>query len=374
MAKKVKSGLMTEAKLAKKYPSSGIAADLLSDDKVSLRIPSRLIRLNWQLNGGVPYGKILELFGPESSGKSLLATDLLYCTQQLGGVGLWADVENAFDKLWMLKNGIDLSKVRLLEGVVAIETIADWVLDMGRLVRSQLTNNEPILFVLDSLAALTTLELEGMPQMDKKSEMGIRARKIGDFLRERNMEFKRLGITVVLINQLRKKVGASKYEDPDITPGGTATKFYASQRVSVWGSKAIKIKKKGQQIIVGKNVYITTKKDKTGPPRTRTETQVFFSEEDGNQIGFDRYIGLPEVLVSLGVVERQKGSSRYYYQGKVVGTSEEKFMTNLREDSDLRSELIKKSKINTISRTQRKLDAISYNMFPVKAAKSEEEE
>ncbi len=372
--KKQKSGLMTDGALAKKYPTGGIASGIVLKNKRGLRIPSRIIRLNYQLNGGLLYGKILELFGPESSGKSLLATDFAFVTQTLGGLVLWADVENAFDGFWMEQNGIDLDKIMLLENQVAVEVISDWVLDAGRLARSKLTNNEPILFVLDSLAALTTLELEGMSQMDKKSEMGIRARKIGDFLRERNMEFKKLGISVILINQLRKKVGASKYEDPDITPGGQATKFYASQRVSVWGGKAIKIKQRGEQIPIGKHVYITTKKEKTGPPRSRTETEVYFTDEAGHDIGFNRYLGLPELLVSSGVLERKKGSSMYYYKGQMVGRGEDSLMAKLLKDDDFRSKMIRKSKINTVSRTRKQIEEIDRNLYPVhvKASKKEE--
>lgn len=366
MAKKEKKGLLSESQLRRKYPTSNLGSIIAVNNKSSIRIPSRILSLNYQLNGGLGYGKILELFGPESSGKSLLAIDFAYCTQQLGGMVLWDDSENAFDGFWMQQNGIDLNQLELLEEQVAIEVISDWILDMGRYWRTKLTKNEPILFVLDSLAALTSKDLEGMSQIDKKEEMGKRAKKIGDFLRERNMEFKRLGIAVILINQLRKKVGATRYEDPDVTPGGQATKFYASQRLSVWGGKSIKIRKKGEKISIGKHVYLTTKKDKTGPPRPRTETEVIFEKVSGRDIGFDKYIGLPELLVKTGVLDRQKGSSKYYYKGSMVARGEDSLLEKLREDEEFRKKMILKSGINTISRTRKKLEAIDYNMFPVK--------
>jgi recombination protein RecA len=273
----------------------------------------------------------------------------------------------------MEKNGIDLSRLHLLENVVAIETIADWVLDTMRFLRAKLTKNEPILFVLDSLAALTTIELEGMPQTDKKSEMGIRARKIGDFLRERNMEFKKYGICVILINQLRKKVGASQWEDPDQTSGGQATKYYAAQRIGISKGKQIKTKIRGTEFKVGQNTYIRTRKDKTGPPRETTEAKVYFRKSSLGDIGFDKYAGLPELLVQKGVLERKKGSSRYYYDGAMVANGEDSLLEKLQADDSLRSKLIKKSGVNTISRTRNKIEALTKNLYPVKAGKVEEE-
>ena len=213
MAKK-KSGYKpaTESALRRKYAGTGLAEDVLSDN--NLWIPSRFLALNDQFGGGAHYGKIHEIFGEESSGKSLSALDFAYCTQKLGGVVLWADSEYAFTKDWARQNGINLSKVELFQEK-AIEVISDWSVDMGMHYRSQLVNNEPILLVVDSIAALSCLANLNGYQQDEKAEMGNRAKAIDGWLRTRNGIYEKLGVTVLLINQLRAKIGASLFEDPD---------------------------------------------------------------------------------------------------------------------------------------------------------------
>ena len=149
MAKKAKGKLkvQSESALRKKYAGSGRATDIVVSADEMLWLPSRFLALNNQFGGGIPYGKILELFGEESSGKSLLAFDFAYCAQQLGGVVLWADAEYAFTRDWALQNGLDLDRVELFKEK-AIEVISDWSVDMAIYYRSKLVNNEPILFSL----------------------------------------------------------------------------------------------------------------------------------------------------------------------------------------------------------------------------------
>lgn len=216
MAKKAKGKLkvQTESALRKKYAGSGRATDIVVSADEMLWLPSRFLALNDQLGGGVPYGKILELFGEESSGKSLMAFDFAYCAQQLGGVVLWADAEYAFTRDWALHNGLDLDRVELFKEK-AIEVISDWSVDMAIYYRSKLVNNEPILLVVDSIAALDCLSNMNGSQVDAKAEMGTRAKQMDMWLRTRNGIYEELGVTVVLINQLRAKIGASPFEDPD---------------------------------------------------------------------------------------------------------------------------------------------------------------
>lgn len=216
MAKKAKGKIkvQSESALRKKYAGSGNAMEILVAPEDMLWIPSRFLALNDQWGGGVAYGKIVEIFGEESSGKSLLAFDFAYCTQALGGVVLWADSEFAFMRGWAEQNGIDLTQVELYPEK-AIELISDWTMDMGIHYRSKLTNNEPILIVVDSIAALDCIENLNSSQLDAKAEMGNRAKAIDKWLRTRNGSYEQLGITVLLINQLRSKIGASQFEDPD---------------------------------------------------------------------------------------------------------------------------------------------------------------
>lgn len=374
MAKK-KSNVIkipTQAALMKKYQGSGIASTVLSD--ITLWIPSRFLALNHQWGGGVPYGEIVELYGEESSGKSLLAQDFAYSTQQLGGVVIFADAEKAFTKQWSEANGLELDKVWLYQENT-IELISDWVMDSIIMWRSQLTNNEPILLVLDSLAVLECLENQNTPQTDRKAEMGNRAKAIGTFFRARKPILHKYGVAAIVINQLRDKVGASKFEDPDTTPGGQATKFYAGIRVGVYGGKQIKKKIKGVEKRVGRVSSIRIKKNKVAPPReTLKGAEVYFVETKNNPIGFNRYFGLPELLQELEIVTRKKGSSNYMMNDKLIARGEEKFLDLLYNDDKLRRKLIRKAGINTISRTQEQLDSIKTNLYPVKAGAKEDEE
>ncbi len=367
--KRVLNKVLTEGKLAAKYHST--RADLIAQSpQFQFRLPSRIIPLNYQMNGGIPFGKILELFGPESSGKSALAMDFAYATQALGGEVAWADAENCFNPQWFKKNGIELDRLQLLTEENAIEVISDWCLDTLLMLRNRLVANEPILFVLDSIAAVDTVDNMGVSHQDKRAEMGKRAGKIYEFLRLRNNEFSKLGASVILINQLRSKVGASQYEDPDTTPGGKATRFYASQRLAIFPGKQVKEKIKGKEIKIGHNVYIRTKKDKTGPPREKTETQLIFRPLGGYSLGFDKYRGLPELLVSKGVIVRKKGSSRYYLGEKMIAHGEEKMLEVISSDGDLRKKLVKLAHINTISKTSELLSTAGKNYFPVSKGKS----
>lgn len=372
--KKATIKVLSANALKKKYPSAGLASVIAVPAENILRIPTRNIPLNFQLNGGLPYGKILEMFGEESTGKSLLSMDFAYCTQALGGEVIWADAENAFHAGWFEQNGLDLSRIHLLPEENAIEVISDWCRDTIIEVRSRLVKNEPILFVVDSTAALDCLENINTSQLEAKAEMGNRAKAIYKFLRIRNKMFAEYGVGVILINQLRKKVGASKYEDPDTTPGGAASKFYAAQRLGLVRGKQILKKIGGVEKKVGQNVYLKTKKDKTGPPRSTTASQVYFIKTKNNPVGFDKYAGLPEILTQLEIVTRKKGSSRYYFGDKMIAHGEEKFIEVLKENDELRKKLISKAKINTISKTKSQLENITKNLYPVKAGKDDVQE
>lgn len=367
MAKKSKGKIkvQSESALRKKYAGSGNASEILVKAEDMLWIPSRFLALNDQWGGGVAYGKIVEVFGEESSGKSLLAFDFAYCTQALGGVVLWADSEFAFMRSWAEKNGIDLTQVELYPEK-AIELISDWSMDMGIYYRSKLTNNEPILLVVDSIAALDCIENLNSSQLDAKAEMGNRAKQIDKWLRTRNGSYEQLGITVILINQLRSKIGASQFEDPDTTPGGKATKFYASIRCGVYGGKQITKKVKGKDRRVGRVTSIRIKKNKIAAPKpTIKSAEVYFTEEAGDTIGFNKYFGLADILVEKEVLTRKKGSSRFYYGEKMIANGEEALLRKLNEDTKLRAKLIKEADINTISKTRKQLGNITKNMYPV---------
>ena len=208
--KKIKIPTLRE--LQRKYPTQYIASEV--DESKTPWLPSRFLAFNKVLGGGIPFGKVLELFGEESSGKSLMAFDFAYCCQYLGGIVLWVDAEQSFTNSWAEINGLDLSRV-VVYRETSIEKISDWIASMSLYWRSQLTHNEPILLVLDSMSALDT-DANINSEMDNASaDMGNRAKAIYKYFRIRNEMLYSLGITQLYINQLRKNLKAGMFENPD---------------------------------------------------------------------------------------------------------------------------------------------------------------
>lgn len=370
--KKVSLKVRSLAELRKKYPGSNVASIVIPSAEDMLWLPSDILALNHWLGGGIPYGKIMEVFGEESTGKSLLAMNFARAAQSLGGIVLWADAENAWTRKWAELNGLDNDKVELYKGP-DVEGISDWIQDMIVYYRSILVNNEPILFVVDSLATLECRDNMGESQIDKKAEMGNRAKAIGTLWRLRNPIFDKYGICVIAINQIRRKVGAGMFEDPDTTTGGAATKFYASQRINIRRGKQIKFKIKGKEKKVGQNVFFQSKKNKVAPPSDSLEGQVYFREENElGYVGYSKYVDLAGVLVEEGILKKK--GSRYYFKDKEVANGEEKLNRKLAEDDELRAKLVKRSSINTISKTRKKLESLSDNLYPVKLKSSDDDE
>lgn len=206
--------ILSDSELEKKYYGSGLASRITVMPEESLWLPSRNLYLNYTMGGGIPYGKICEVFGGESSGKSLLAMDFGYAAQYLGGVLLWNDAEQSFDPGWAKANGLNLDKT-IVYNETSIELISDWAADMALTWRNKLRANEPIVIVTDSIAALDCEANINSSQVDSKAEMGNRAKALYRYVRTRNQHFADLGIIAIFINQLRKKVGATMFEDPD---------------------------------------------------------------------------------------------------------------------------------------------------------------
>jgi len=353
----------TISQLGKKYGAQ-IAHD--SDGDHGLSLPCRLLAFNYQIGGGLPYGKILELFGEESSGKSLLASDFAYAAHALGGWVIWVDAEHSWDNRWAKKLGLDINRVILIRET-AVEIISDFIADAMTTLRSQLVNNEPILLVTDSIAALDCLANKDASQVDSKAEMGNRAKAIDKMLRLRSEMIYDYGVSTIFINQLRSKIGASMFEDPDTTSGGKAMKFYASIRVGVYGGKFLREKINGGEEIIGRLTSVRVKKNKVAAVKTTLkQVPVYFNEEWGDP-GFDREYGLMELFLKKGVIQKKKNSSLILdASGKTIAKGEESFKKLLAKDPDLRKTLIRKTKVNTISRTQAKLDALNgQNLFPI---------
>lgn len=357
--------LLSESALRKKYPLTQRASILIPDDDM-VWLPSRILSLNWQLGGGIPYGRIVEIFGWESTGKSLLALDFAYATQALGGMVLWADLEGSWTNYWAEKNGIDCDNVELYEGQV-IEEVGDWIRDMGLHYRKKLDKNEPILFVVDSIAAGDTdLNLDA-DMKGGKAEMGNRAKAWEGLYRKRNHFLKKYGIILILINQVRDKIGASMFESAETTPGGKGTKFYASQRIAIGKGKQILTSKKKK---AGQNVYFQIKKNKVAPPKSTVHNQVHFIDDLQPYVGFNRYMGLLEIAVDEGVITKQ--GNRHFLGKKQIANGKDNTQAQIDNTPKLRRAIIKKLGINSISKTQEKIDSMG-NLFNVKIKSGDDE-
>lgn len=354
--KKVRK-VLTEKEIQRKYAGSILASNISISPDDSLWIPSRNLYLNYTMGGGIRYGRICEIFGSESSGKSLVAKDFAYSTQYLGGIVLWNDSEQAFDPIWAVANGLDLSRI-IVYNESSIEKISDWLADMAYTYRSKLINNEPILFVEDSIAALDCELNINSDQFNSKAEMGNRAKALYRMVRIRNQMLAEYGITSIFINQLRQKVGATQYEDPDTTPGGNAMKFFAHQRMAFFRKKQIVIGSKENKIWIGNEVSVRMKKNKLAPPRSSFQTEIYFNAEHSS-VGFNKYTNLAELMEKTGVVSRRKGGSRYWYKGEVIANGRDNFQELLENDKDLRSRLLRKAGVNTLRRTESKINRLN---------------
>jgi recombination protein RecA len=378
MASKLK--LLKEAELRKKYKTYSVnAGEALANDKsVNLRIPSRLIWNNRQLGGGTPYGKVMEIFGYESTGKTLMALDYAYGCQQLGGVVLFADAERAFDYAWAELNGLDLSRLEVMQ-YNSLEMFSDWLKDMVLFYRSQLTHNEPILVIYDSIAAAESEDGIGADQSNQKGTYGMnRSKAWNEFYRRRIDFLARYGASLIMLNQVRKKIGATMYESQEQTPGGGAHQFYASIRQSLGGGSSVRgkvNKKTGIWTIdkqegktVGKTVYVKAIKNKTAPPAERATTEVYFKPDRYGYVGYNRYNALSDILVDLNILKIKKdgNAKAYYLDGQPIIRKLDTFSDELHTNSKLRKKLITLSGINTISKTREALAEIKTNLYPVK--------
>lgn len=359
--KKVGIKVPTANELAKRYGGMIITA---SDTKENgLWLPSTFFMLNYTFGGGIPFGKILEVAGEESSGKSLIAYNFAYATQQLGGHVIWVDAEQAWMNSWAQENGIDPAGVTVIRDT-RIENIADALADLTIYWRSQLTHNEPILLVVDSIAAMDCADNIDSKMVDGKSEMGGRAKALYKFFRIRSELFYRLGITQIYINQLRTALNVGFGKDNTTTTGGAALKFYASIRAAFYAGKGITVRYRGKERKAGKLVTIRLIKNKVAPPRpTISKTPVYFNPKY-HEVGFDRYFGLEDVFIENEIIEKSSGGI-YKYKGKQLCRGEEKFQKLLEEDDTLRRRLLKAASINTISTTKKKLASLTENFYPI---------
>lgn len=270
--------------------------------------------------GGLPRGRIIEIYGPESSGKTTLTLHVVAECQKMGGTAAFVDAEHALDPKYAEKLGVNVSELLVSQpdtGEQALE-----ITDM--LVRS----NAVDIIVIDSVAALTPkAEIEG--EMGD-SHMGLQARLMSQALRKLTANIKRSNTLVIFINQIRMKIGVM-FGSPETTTGGNALKFYASVRLDIRRTGSIK---KGEEIL-GNETRVKVLKNKLAPPFKQAEFDIIYDQ------GISREGEIIDLGVSCGLID--KSGSWYSYNGEKIGqgkdNAREYLKTNAATAKDLESKI-----------------------------------
>lgn len=266
--------------------------------------------------GGLPRGRVVEIYGPESSGKTTLTLQVVAEAQKLGGTCAFVDAEHALDPVYAGKLGVDVDELLVSQpdtGEQALE-----ITDM--LVRSGAVD----VVVVDSVAALTPkAEIEG--DMGD-SHMGLQARLMSQALRKLTANIKRSNTLVIFINQIRMKIGVM-FGSPETTTGGNALKFYSSVRMDIRRIGAIK---KGDEV-VGNETRVKVVKNKVAPPFKQTEFEIMYGE------GISREGEIITLGVQQGIVD--KAGAWYSYNGDRIGQGKENVRTFLKENPDIAADI-----------------------------------
>ncbi len=266
--------------------------------------------------GGLPRGRVIEIYGPESSGKTTLTLHAIAEMQKLGGTAAFVDAEHALDPLYAEKLGVDIDDLLVSQpdtGEQALE-----ITDM--LVRSGAVD----IVVVDSVAALTPkAEIEG--DMGD-SHMGLQARLMSQALRKLTANIKRSNTLVIFINQIRMKIGVM-FGNPETTTGGNALKFYASVRLDIRRIGAIK---KGDEIL-GNETRVKVVKNKVAPPFKQVEFDILYGE------GISREGELIDLGVNENIVE--KSGAWYSYDGNRIGQGKDNVRQFLKENPEIANDI-----------------------------------
>jgi recombination protein RecA len=311
----------TLQKLEKEYGKGTVMRlDERADQTIEV-IPTGSLALDAALGvGGLPRGRIVEVYGPEASGKTTLALHAIAEANKLGGMAAFVDAEHAFDPVYAQKLGIDTTQLIISQpdyGEQALE-IADTLIRSGALD----------VVVIDSVAALVPkAELEG--EMGD-AKVGLQARLMSQALRKLTASISRTRCIAIFINQLREKIGGmAMYGPSETTTGGNALKFYASVRLDVRRIGAIK---EGNDII-GHRVRVKVVKNKVAPPFKTAEFDILYGE------GISRIGEVIDIGVQLGII--QKSGSWYSYEGQRLAQGRENLRAFLKDHPELVEKLEK---------------------------------
>ena len=280
-------------------------------------IPTGSIALDAALGvGGYPKGRIIEIYGPESSGKTSLAIHAIAAAQKAGGIAAFIDAEHAFDRFYAAKLGVDVDNLWISQpdnGEQALE-IAD------QLIRSSAID----ILVVDSVAALTPKkEIEG--DMGD-NVVGLQARLMSQALRKLTSTISKTNTTCIFINQLREKIGVM-FGNPETTTGGNALKFYASVRLDIRRVTSIK---DGDQV-VGNQVRVKVVKNKVAPPFRKAEFEITFGE------GISKIGEMVDLGVEYGII--QKSGSWFSYGGSKLAQGRDATKSLLKDNPELCEEI-----------------------------------
>ena len=272
--------------------------------------------------GGLPRGRVVEIYGPESSGKTTLCLQVVAQVQKAGGVAAYIDAENALDPVYAGKLGVDVADLLISQpdtGEQALE-IADMLVRSGGID----------VVVIDSVAALT-------PKAEIEGEMGdqlpgLQARLMSQALRKLTANIKRTNTLVIFINQIRMKIGVM-FGNPETTTGGNALKFYASVRLDIRRTGAIK---KGDEV-VGSETKVKVVKNKVAPPFRQAEFDILYGE------GISREGEIVDMGVNHKMVE--KSGAWYSYNGERIGQGKDNAREFLREHPEIAREIENKIRV-----------------------------
>ena len=316
-AEKLKALQLAMQKIDKDFGKGAIMR--LGEEKIEdvQVIPTGSISLNLALGvGGYPRGRVIEIFGPESSGKTTLAIHAMAEAQRQGGIAAIIDAEHAFDRFYAAKLGVDVDNL-----LIAQPDSGEQALDIAdELIRSAAVD----LIVIDSVAALTPkAEIEG-DMGDNK--VGLQARLMSQALRKLTATINKTQTTCIFINQLREKIGVM-FGNPETTTGGNALKFYASVRLDI--RRVSQIKESDE--VIGNSVRVKIVKNKVAPPFRKAEFDLMFNE------GISRSGELIDMGVEKGII--QKSGSWFSYNDTRLAQGRDAAKKVLLDNPDLADEI-----------------------------------